>query len=155
MQPVRRFRAKLAVNASGKPKIERADAAAAAASESRKKDYAGTNSCMNARAAVEGKVEELKQVFGPSIAYTVIAASMRTIARFEVESQPLPANCSVHSLISFVFTFTGIPDEDVKRASYLTHIVENGKMSVKRMREEECLWAMALPFNKSGSKLME
>ena len=122
-----------------------------AASESSNKDDAGKNSYMNMRAAVESQVEELKELFGHAVAYTVIAASMRTIDRFESQLQPLPANCGPRSLISVAFTFTGIPDEDVKRKFYLGHLVENKKKSVQTMREKECLWAMALPFASRGA----
>ena len=122
-----------------------------AASESGKKDDAGKHSYMNMRAAVESQVEELKELFGHAVAYTVIAASMRTIDRFESQPQPLPATCGPRSLISVAFTFTGIPDEDVKRNFYLGHLVDNKKKSVQRMREEECLWAMALPFASRGA----
>ena len=92
---------------------------------------------------------ELKHLFGPAVAYTVVATAMTILDKFQTHKAPLPAeshSCCARSLVSFSFACSGIPDEDLKRKAYLAFLTQQQLLSVNDMRNRECWWAMLSPF---------
>ena len=86
----------------------------------------------------------LTQLCGASQAHSILASALSVVDRYKRAGQKVPNFPS--ALLSCSMAMSGIEDVDEVRRNFLQKLVDCKLMTVQRMREEESLIIMTLPF---------